>query len=121
MGFDFKTTAKKANSMSRLMANREKITTEDIIRNYPDGITLNNFDIIINSENEYPVFTFKENDNVFYNGGTALKKIVDFWVDSFEGDVEKCAKDFAESEGLKVKLNIVKTKSNRNFVTVEII
>lgn len=121
MAFNFKSAAQKAVAMSDIMTNRTKINTYEIIKNYPNGITLNNFDMIINADNAYPVFTFKENDSVYYNGGTALKKIVEEWLSAFEGNVEKCADEFSQSEGLKIKLKEIRTKSGRNFTAVEVI
>lgn len=113
--------AKKATTLSELMANRDKLQTADVIANFPNGITLNAVDIINTSDATYPIFTFEEDASKFYCGGTVLAKIVDSWLTEYSGDIETLNHDLAESGGVKVKLTESKTKTGRNVTEVTVL
>lgn len=119
---NFRELAKKATSLSELMENRKKIQTSEVIKNFPDGITLNAVDVINTSEVSYPVFTFSEDPNRFYCGGIVLAIIVNKWLDEYNGDLGLLNHDLAESGGVKVKLTETKTRDGKNNITqVEVI
>lgn len=114
--------ARKATTLSELMENREKISTNEVIKNFPDGITLNAIDVIKTSDVEYPVFTFSEDSNRFYCGGIVLSKIVDAWLEEYNRDLGMLNHDLAETGGVKVKLTESKTRDGKNNITqVEVI
>lgn len=117
---NFRDLARKATTLSELMANREKISTEDVIKNFPDGITINAVDVIKTTTATYPVFTFAEDNAMFYCGGIVLAKIVNTWLDEYNSDLGMLNHDLAESGGVKVKLAESKTKDNKNVTTVEV-
>lgn len=119
---NFRDLARKATTLSELMENREKIMTAEVIKNFPDGITLNAVDIIKTSDATYPVFTFSEDVHSFYCGGIVLSKIVDTWLDEYNGDLGLLNHDLAETGGVKVKLTEAKTRDGKNNITeVEVI
>lgn len=119
---NFRDLARKATTLSELMANREKIQTGEVIKNFPDGITLNAVDLIHTSDTTYPVFTFLEDPSRFYCGGIVLSKIVDKWVEEYNGDLGMLNHDLSESGGVKVKLTETKTRDGKNNITeVEVI
>lgn len=120
---NFRDLARKATTLSELMVNREKIQTSEVIKNFPDGITLNAVDIIRTSGvMTYPVFTFVEDSSRFYCGGVVLSKIVVTWLDEYNGDLGLLNHDLAESGGVKVKLTEGKTRDGKNNITeVEVI
>lgn len=119
---NFRDLARKATTLSELMENREKIQTSEVIKNFPNGITINAVDVIKTSDAEYPVFTFLEDTNRFYCGGIVLSKIVDEWVEEYKGDLGMLNHDLAESGGVKVKLKEAKTRDGKNNITeVEVI
>ena len=119
---NFRDLARKATTLSELMENREKISTGEVIENFPDGITLNAVDIIKTSDATYPVFTFVEDSNKFYCGGIVLSKIVDTWVKEYNDDLGMLNHDLAESGGVKVKLTETKTRDGKNNITeVEVV
>ena len=117
---NFKDLARKATTLSELMENREKISTEDVIKNFSDGITINAVDVIKTSTATYPVFTFAEDKKMFYCGGIVLTKIVNMWLEEYNGDLGMLNHDLAESGGVKVKLVESKTKDKKNVTTVEV-
>ena len=119
---NFRDLARKATTLSELMENRKKIQTSEVIKNFPDGITLNAVDVIKTSDAKYPVFTFSEDPHSFYCGGVVLVKIVDTWLDEYKGDLGLLNHDLAETGGVKVKLTEAKTRDGKNNITeVEVI
>ena len=119
---NFRDLAKKATTLSELMENREKIQTSEVIKNFPDGITINAVDIVKMTDTSYPVFTFLEDLHRFYCGGIILTKIVGEWIKEYNGDLGMLNHDLAESGGVKVKLTETKTRDGKNNITeVEVI
>lgn len=121
--FDFSNSARSVISVSDLMNNRVKISSQELIDIFPDGVTFNRFDIVCGKNNKpYPIFTIKEDDSVFYSGGSILKKIVDEWLSKFNGNLAACKKHFEASNGFKVKLSFATSKSSGfQYVKVSIL
>jgi len=121
--FSFKQEALDATSLSDLMNGREKVTTEDIIKKYPDGITITGADIVEYEKDgkpiSYPVLTFKENDKFFYTGGIVLKKIVERWLSHFDSVTEMNLA--LAGDPVKVKLSTGRSKSGNSITNVEIV
>lgn len=122
----FANLARRATTLSMLMEGREKISTAEIIKNYPEGITINGFDMITTMNQEgtpstYPVMTFKEDDTKFLYGGKALSDIASLWLANFEGDVETTSNALKAAGGVKIKMSEGRTKQGRNFTSVEVI
>lgn len=117
---DLKAIAKAATTGSPLMQNREKISTDEIIRNYPDGITINGVDIITAEEEDFPVLTFQENEKKFFFGGCVLMKIVDKWMEACEGDLTALNEQL-QNEGVGIRLFTGRTKNNRQVTKVEVL
>lgn len=116
-----KNLAKKALVLSELMENREKISTEDIIKYYPNGITINAFDGPIKTENgETIIYTFKEEKDKFAFGGTIMQSLFNRLITSYEGDIGALKADIAK-EGLKVKLGETENKAGQTMTSVEIV
>ena len=119
---DFRKLAKKETELSELMNGREKISTEDVISNTPNGVTITAVDIIHSSDGDYGVFHLKEYPSNFYCGGLILTKIAKSWISEFDGNASLCSEELAKSGGVKVKLAQKKTKSSkRDVTTVEVI
>ena len=115
-----KNLAKSATAMNAIMDGREKISVDDIIKFYPNGLTLNCVAMINNPDgNDYPAFTYIEDDTKFFTGGTALTKIVSSWLADL-GDIETVNSELT-AEPVKVKLTKIKTRSGRNFVKADIV
>lgn len=117
----FSEIAKKKTTLSELMNGREKIETDDIVRDYPNGITINSFDIVSTGEDRYPVVTYAEDDGKYLNGGIVLNKICDGWLEYFHGDIEQANMSLAKAGGVKCVFKKSKTKSGNNITTLDII
>lgn len=122
----FADIAKKAVANSPVREGRERISTEEILREYPEGITITEFDMLTKRDGAnlvtFPTFAFAEDISKYYNGGTSLKKVVDGWLAHFEGDVEAANAALKASGGCKIKLlPMQRTGNGNNFVPVEVI
>lgn len=112
--------AKATTAGSPVMTGRTKIQTEEVIKRFPAGIHLNGIDMINSKDGTvYPVFTFTENDEVFYSGGKMLTDIALKWVDDL-GSVEAVSEEL-QGDPVGIKLALSKTKKGRDLTTVEII
>ena len=109
----------ETNSMSPLMDDRDKISTEDIIGTYSKGITIDRFDKVTVGEDEFYVFTFKENEDVFAFSGYVLAKFFDALVSKYE-DIENANEALENNGGIKVILESSKTKKNQPITTVKL-
>lgn len=120
----FETLAKESFTQCPLMDNREKISTNAIIADNPNGITIDGFDLIVNSdpktgeEVKYCIVTYKESPEYYYLGGQALTQIVESWIEEYKGDIEHANKDLKEDGGCKLKLKLVRTKRGNNYVKI---
>ena len=120
----FAEIARKECILSAIMDGKAKISTEEVIKKYPNGITIIGFDVISldNGEdnNMFPVIVFKENPAECFFGGTVLTKIVTEWVEVC-GDVESANNELAESGGVRIKMTAGKTKAGKNITKIDII
>lgn len=120
----FETLAKESFSQCPLMDNREKISTKAVIADNPDGITIDGFDLIVNSdpktgkEVKYCIITYKESPEYYYLGGQALTQVIEKWIDAYQGDVELANNDLKKDGGCKLKLVLVMTKRGYNYVRI---
>lgn len=110
---------------SPIMSGRVAIKTEDLIRKYPKGFTLIEFDIIdyidaVTGETKsYPVFAIAEDSTVYYAGGKSLTDIAMSWCDGCT--VEEASAELKAEGGVRVKLESVRTKQGRTFTQVEVL
>lgn len=122
----FSQLAKMACTFSSMKANREKITTEEIIAKYPDGVTITEFDIATSTNQDgststYPIMVFAEDDTKYLYGGKALMEIVTMWLANFEGDVEATSNALKDAGGVKIKMHPSKTRAGNKFTAIEIV
>ena len=118
---NFKSLATAATTLSPLMNDRIKLSTDEIISQYPEGITLIEFDSITMKDSQYYVATFAEDDKAYINCGQVLSKVFDRFVEAFEGDIAGASSALKEQGGLKVKLNKSRTRGGNSITTVSVI
>lgn len=116
--FSLKDTAKKATAGCELMADREKITREDL-KKY-DCITICGVDMIQSDGKMVPVLIFKEDSKKFFFGGKAFSDILDAWLAAADGDLSAVQAALA-ADPIAVKLVSTKTKTGRDFTRVEVL
>lgn len=123
----FTDLAKKKTAGSPVLSERSKISTDELIAKYPDGVTINAFDFLNGKNGKYVVCAFCENPGLFFNGGKILTEIFESFVDEYRTEdntaadaYEACAKAFA-AECLKVKLSTGRTKEGNRVTLVEVL
>lgn len=117
----FTTIAHKATSLSELMEGRDKIGVDDVMAQYPDGVTIIGFDIITTNLNNYPIIVFAEDKTKYMNGGAILGNICEEWAKAYEGDIDAASKALNAVGGVHVKFSKSRTKSGNNITLVDII
>lgn len=123
---NFKKSAQKTTTLSELMIDRDKLTTEEIIE---EGGKITIIDIEPTQlmkpngkVDETWVYVTKEYPNNFSFAGLVLKRIFDGYLKEYEGDVSQLRNDFTKAGGLEVQLSQGTTKGSNNDITlVEII
>lgn len=122
-GFNFKELAQQAVSekaISPIIAGRVAITTDDVIAQYPEGVTIVEFDYV--ESWEHYVCTIKEAPDKFLSCGSALTTIFDKYVEAYNGVVADASADFKKFGGIKVKLNKTRSKnSGKTFTNVTVL
>ena len=119
--FDFRKAAIDSTMLSTLQADREKISTHDLIEQFPDGITVNAFDFATVQDKTFAVVTFTEDDSRYYNGGTVLTKMCVAWAAGFDGDPESASIALNKAGGVKLKFTLSKTKNGNNVTTITVV
>lgn len=123
----FKAMAQESTTFSKIMVDREKLKTQEIMKKYPNGVTLTEVDIVTmfdikkKEEVTFAVFAIKENEKECFFGGKVLTKIALEWVESCGGDVTETSEQLKKCGGVKVKMESSETKGGNNLTRVTII
>lgn len=125
---DFKKIALDATTMSELMNGRDKMDTEELIKKYPDGVTIDFIDNVNmqqeDGEGNVWIFVTEEQPNKFTFAGFVLAKIFNNILDEFEGDYAEMIEMYnsaLKEDKLRVKLERAKTKSKREITKVTVL
>ena len=117
---NYRQIAEQALSGSPIMQGREKISVADLIARYPNGVTVNGFDLISKGDDKtYAVFTFAEDPTRFFNGGALATKVAFAWVAATDGDVEAASAGLAAEGGVKFKMYKKATKDGRTVTAFD--
>lgn len=114
--------AVKEIALSVIMEGREKFKMEDLVKQYPKGVTISAVDMIPDSKTGelYSVFTFREDETKFASGGVIFNKIAKKWLEEYDYDIHTLAHDLAE-EDIKIKFYYDRTSNKRDIVKCEIL
>lgn len=120
---DFRQLAQRQTTLSEVMADRTKTTTDELMEKFPEGVTIIAFDYIASrkSKGKYPVFNIEEDPTVFCNGGTILDRIFTDFINACDGSVPSASNELRRQGGLKVKFGHGTTRSGDELTTVEVI
>lgn len=125
---DFKKIALDATTMSELMNGRDKMDTEELIKKYPEGVTIDFIDNVNmqqeDGEENVWIFVTEEQPNKFTFAGFVLAKIFNNILAEFEGDYAEMIKTYnsaLKEDKLRVKLERAKTKSKREITKVTVL
>lgn len=118
---DFKKIAQKSVTLAEIMEGREKIDTEQLIEDYPDGFGIDEIEFVTLQKGDGKVDDFwafhVKGTNYFAFSGLVLGKIFNDFLKEYEGDYEELYDNFKKSGGIKVKLTSAVTKSTKRPVT----
>lgn len=125
---DFKKIALDATTMSELMNERDKMDTEELIKKYPNGVTIDFIDNVNmqqeDGEENVWIFVTEEQPDKFTFAGFVLTKIFNNILDEFEGDYAEMIGTYnsaLKEDKLRVKLERAKTKSKREITKVTVL
>lgn len=125
---DFKKIALDVTTMSELMSGRDKMDTEELIKKYPNGVTIDFIDNVNmqqeDGEENVWIFVTEEQPNKFTFAGFVLAKIFNNILAEFEGDYAEMIKTYnsaLKEDKLRVKLERAKTKSKREITKVTVL
>lgn len=125
---DFKKIALDATTMSELMNGRDKMDTEELIKKYPDGVTIDFIDNVNmqqeDGEENVWIFITEEQPNKFTFAGFVLAKIFNNILSKFEGDYAEMIETYnsaLKEDKLRVKLERAKTKTKREITKVTVL
>lgn len=125
---DFKKIALDATTMSELMSGRDKMDTEELIKKYPDGVTIDFIDNVNmqqeDGEENVWIFVTEEQPDKFTFAGFVLAKIFNNILSEFEGDYAEMIETYnsaLKEDKLRVKLERAKTKSKREITKVTVL
>lgn len=122
----FKKIAQQATTLCDLMEDREKIETEDIIKNY-GTITLEDFVWAEMGENSCWVYTFLEDREHFAFAGVSIKSILDKLLEEYDGDYQALRAAYTDEtlkkdgDVIKLKLEYGKTKAGQRFTKATVV
>lgn len=125
---DFKKIALDATIMSELMNGRDKMDTEELIKKYPNGVTIDFIDNVNmqqeDGEENVWIFVTEEQPDKFTFAGFVLAKIFNNILSEFEGDYAEMIETYnsaLKEDKLRVKLERAKTKAKREITKVTVL
>lgn len=118
---NFSQVASKTLSSCTLMANGQKVSTDVIIAEHPDYVTITQFDFCTSSQGEYAVIGLAEYPGKYCPCGMSITNICRQWVESYEGDIEQANKDLMACGGCRVKLERIRTGKGNQFIKVTVL
>ena len=117
----FQQIASKTIGGCSLMTNRTKVSTDRILAEHPDFITILQFDFAASTQGQFAVVELAEYTNSYYPCGMSITNICREWVAAYEGDIEQANADLKASGGCKVRLERVRTNKGNAFVKVTVL
>ena len=125
---DFRKIALEATTMSELMNGRDKMDTEELIKKYPEGVTIDFIDNVNmqqeDGEENVWILVTEEQPDKFTFAGFVLAKIFNDILSKFEGDYDAMIEEYNSSlknDKLRVKLERAKTKTKREITKVKVL
>lgn len=125
---DFKKIALDATTMSELMNGRDKMDTEELIKKYPEGVTIDFIDNVNmqqeDGEENVWIFVTEEQPDKFTFAGFVLAKIFNNILSEFEGNYDEMIETYnsaLKEDKLRVKLERAKTKTKREITKVTVL
>ena len=101
---------------------KENIKTEELIKAFPDGVTVIGFTTLKNKKGEtISAFIFKENPGVFFFGGQILTELAVKWSADYNGNFVDANNALLAEGGVKLKLTRKESKTGNTYTDYEVI
>lgn len=115
---DLRKIAQRATTVSKVMEGRQRLSMDEVINKYPNGVRVIEMDMLTNpaTGEAYPVVATDMNDCFF--GGKVLAAICSEWLNACEGDVQTVNDSLKECGGVLMRFERGKTKTGRSIVRV---
>lgn len=122
--FDPRKIADRVLSLSPVIENKTKMTTDEIMNAYPGRITLTTVDFLTSPKDgkPYAVFNIKEDPTVWFGGGERLTTLFSAYLaaDAMAGDLAVLNAYLAENP-IAVRLTKGRTKKGNPITLVEVL
>lgn len=116
----FKAIAKEHTEGSFVTVGREKVEMDEIIKVFPDGVTVTEFDFLTGDNGDFAVCAFKEDEKAYFFAGKILTDMCKAWLDGYES-TKDASSDLTAEGGVKLRFKRSKTKANRDVTLVEVV
>lgn len=122
MSFKDKAVSNTQKNFFNLTEGLEKIDVADIIKTFPEGITIDGVSLTLNKKKktEVAVFTAKEIPGKFFFGGVVLTDLANTWNEDYN-DFKKCTEALKEEGGVKLRLFTVESKTGNSYTAYEVL
>ena len=113
--------AKAAVQSNPIMENREKITLDEVIAKFPNGVTLRECAILHDNTNnsDYVACVIDELKDRFFFGGVAVLGLIERIIEEY--DTEEEFKEDLENEGLPIVFSKKRSKNGRIYTSVTVL
>ena len=103
-----------------LATGRERIRVDDLIAAYPEGITITGMDLlpVSGEDRTYSIFTFAENEQLYFSGGGDIPKLGEIFLSEYEGDLTGINEEL-QANPIRIRIRKVKTKRGTLYTKVE--
>lgn len=103
------------------MSGREKLRLDDLIRQYPGGVTITGFGLCEDDNgNEYASFTFAEDDSKYSTGAGDILKAANVMIGKYGGSISD-ANDALQANPIHAQIFKVKTKTKKTYTRLQVI
>lgn len=119
MAYNFRKEAAKATPTS-ISDGKVKFSMRDIMETYPNGISVNAFEIAEGRNGDFAVCCFAENDSAYFFGGKALTRICKHWLEDFSSAAE-CSAELKASGGVPMTFKRKTLEDGRDYITVTVL
>lgn len=113
--------AKELKNSNPVMTGREHISLDEIMANFPKGVTLRECAIMHDTSNnsDYVVCVVDEAPNNFFFGGVAVLGLIETLMADF--DLEEAFHETLKAEGLPLIFSKKRSKNGRIYTSVEVL
>lgn len=122
MARDLERAARKVLS-GREMGQKEKVALDEIIKAYPEGVTINGVRYIDEEHSQYGafwLFSYEEDAAKCFTAGGDLRKVAEEWLFMYEDDIGALNEDLKASP-VKFKLSKKKMKNGGRYTSAELV